>query len=123
GRPGGGGGLHPRQRLLARGSLPRRPAPVLRLDPAGPHRRGRAAAAGGRRPALRGSWMTSGRARGGPVVQEDGGGAGEDGPSLLTPVVQESTPSMIATRLREAIAAGELAPGSRLSEARLAARL
>ena len=41
----------------------------------------------------------------------------------LTPVVQESTPSMIATRLREAIAAGELAPGSRLSEARLAARL
>jgi DNA-binding GntR family transcriptional regulator len=43
--------------------------------------------------------------------------------SRITPVVQESTPSMIAARLREAIAAGELAPGSRLSEARLAAQL
>ncbi|HSP61181.1 MAG TPA: GntR family transcriptional regulator [Ornithinimicrobium sp.] len=48
---------------------------------------------------------------------------GADPASRLTPVVQESTPSMIASRLREAIAAGELAPGSRLSEARLAARL
>lgn len=47
------------------------------------------------------------------------------GPELtpLSPVVQESTPSMIASRLREAIASGVLPPGTRLSEAKLAAQL
>ncbi len=38
-------------------------------------------------------------------------------------VVQESTPSMIANRVREAIGRGDLAPGSQLGEAALAARL
>lgn len=42
---------------------------------------------------------------------------------LLEPVVQESTPSMIARRVREAIGHGEFAPGSQLSEAALARRL
>jgi DNA-binding GntR family transcriptional regulator len=61
-------------------------------------------------------------------VSADAGGNGSGGravPELsrLAPVVQESTPSMIASRLREAIASGVLPPGSRLSEAQLAAQL
>lgn len=43
--------------------------------------------------------------------------------SALEPVVQESTPSVIARRVREAIGGGEFPPGSQVSEAALAARL
>lgn len=43
--------------------------------------------------------------------------------SALEPVVQESTPSVIARRVREAIGSGEFPPGSQVSEAALAARL
>lgn len=43
--------------------------------------------------------------------------------TALTPVVQESTPSMIARRVREAIGDGEFAPGAQLGEADLAKRL
>jgi DNA-binding GntR family transcriptional regulator len=39
------------------------------------------------------------------------------------PVVVESTPSIIARKLREAISAGRIAPGSRLGEAELAREL
>lgn len=39
----------------------------------------------------------------------------------LTPIVQDSTPSLIATRLREAIATGVFGPGDQLGEAALAA--
>lgn len=39
---------------------------------------------------------------------------------FIAPVVQESTPSIIADRLRQAIAHGELAPGSQVGEAELA---
>jgi DNA-binding GntR family transcriptional regulator len=42
---------------------------------------------------------------------------------FIEPVVQESTPSMIATRVREAIAHGEIAPGAQLGEADLAREL
>lgn len=38
-------------------------------------------------------------------------------------LVQESTPSMIANRVREAIASGDIAPGSQLGEANLAQEL
>jgi DNA-binding GntR family transcriptional regulator len=41
----------------------------------------------------------------------------------IAPVDRESTPSIIARKLREAIAAGELAPGSQLGEAELAREL
>ena len=41
----------------------------------------------------------------------------------LEPVVQESTPSIIARKLRDAIAHGEVAPGSQLGEAELAREL
>ena len=41
----------------------------------------------------------------------------------LEPVVQESTPSIIARKLRYAIARGEVAPGSQLGEAELAREL
>ena len=41
----------------------------------------------------------------------------------LEPVVQESTPSIIARKLRYAIARGEVAPGSPLGEAELAREL
>ncbi|TFD51360.1 GntR family transcriptional regulator [Cryobacterium sp. Hh11] len=41
----------------------------------------------------------------------------------LEPVVQESTPSIIARKLRYAIAHGEVAPGSQLGEAELAREL
>ncbi len=41
----------------------------------------------------------------------------------LEPVVRESTPSMIAAKLREAIGHGEIAPGSQLGEAELARAL
>lgn len=41
----------------------------------------------------------------------------------MDPVVQESTPSMIANRVREAIASGHIAPGSQLGEANLAREL
>ncbi len=43
--------------------------------------------------------------------------------SFIEPVVQQSTPSIIADKLREAIGAGELKPGERLGEADLALRL
>lgn len=42
---------------------------------------------------------------------------------FIEPVVQESTPSMIATRVREAIAHGEIKPGAQLGEAELAREL
>jgi DNA-binding GntR family transcriptional regulator len=42
---------------------------------------------------------------------------------IIQPVVQESTPSMIATKVREAIAHGELPPGTQLGEADLARAL
>ncbi|MGO3327505.1 GntR family transcriptional regulator [Gordonia sp. (in: high G+C Gram-positive bacteria)] len=41
----------------------------------------------------------------------------------LTPVVQESTPALIARSLRRAIAAGDFPPGSQLGEAALAGQL
>ena len=41
----------------------------------------------------------------------------------LAPVVQESTPSMIASRIREAIASGVIPPGSQLGEAEYARQL
>jgi DNA-binding GntR family transcriptional regulator len=41
----------------------------------------------------------------------------------LEPVVQESTPSIIARKLRYAIARGEVVPGSQLGEAELAREL
>jgi DNA-binding GntR family transcriptional regulator len=46
-----------------------------------------------------------------------------DARGALTPVVQESTPSMIAARIREAIASGVIAPGSQLGEADYARQL
>lgn len=42
---------------------------------------------------------------------------------VLGPLVQESTPSLIARGLREAIASGEVAPGAQMTEAGLAADL
>lgn len=44
-------------------------------------------------------------------------------PRRIEPVVQESTPSMIANRVREAIAYGHIAPGAQLGEAELAREL
>ena len=41
----------------------------------------------------------------------------------VEPVAQESTVSMVASRVREAIARGEIAPGSQLGEVDYAARL
>ena len=41
----------------------------------------------------------------------------------IAPVVQESTPSLIANRVREAIAEGPIAPGAQLGEAELAREL
>jgi DNA-binding GntR family transcriptional regulator len=43
--------------------------------------------------------------------------------SFIEPLIQESTPSIIARQLRRAIAHGELAPGSQLGEADLARKL
>lgn len=43
--------------------------------------------------------------------------------SSLGPIVQDSTPSIIARRLREAVASGEFQPGQQLLEASLAASL
>ncbi|MFB7860260.1 GntR family transcriptional regulator [Rhodococcus qingshengii] len=45
------------------------------------------------------------------------------GNQLLEPVVQESTPSLIARRLRQAIGRGFLLPGQQLNEASLAKEL
>ena len=42
---------------------------------------------------------------------------------FIEPVVRESTPSIIASKLREAIRHGELAPGQQLGEAELARQL
>lgn len=42
---------------------------------------------------------------------------------LLRPLAQESTPSLVARRVREAIGAGLVAPGSQIVEADLARRL
>ncbi len=39
---------------------------------------------------------------------------------FITPVEQESTPSIVAEKLRQAIAHGELVPGTQLGEAELA---
>lgn len=50
-------------------------------------------------------------------------GAVSTAPSALQPVVQQSTPSMIASRVRGAIAAGEFPPGAQLHEAELARAL
>lgn len=44
-------------------------------------------------------------------------------PPALQPVQRESTPSIVAERIREAIARGEIAPGSQLGEVEYAARL
>lgn len=41
----------------------------------------------------------------------------------LEPVIQESTPSLIASRVREAIGSGQITPGSQLHEATLAKQL
>lgn len=41
---------------------------------------------------------------------------------FITPVEQESTPSIVAEKLRQAIAYGELVPGTQLGEAELARR-
>ena len=41
---------------------------------------------------------------------------------FIAPVVQESTPSIVADKLRQAIAHGELEPGAQLGEAELARR-
>jgi len=43
--------------------------------------------------------------------------------SYIGPLVQESTPSIIADKLRQAIAHGELKPGAQLGEAELARKL
>ena len=43
--------------------------------------------------------------------------------SALQPVQRESTPSLVAARIREAIASGEIPPGSQLGEVEYAARL
>lgn len=42
---------------------------------------------------------------------------------VMEPVIQESTPSMIARRVRDAIAYGHIAPGAQLGEAELAREL
>ncbi|KUG54423.1 GntR family transcriptional regulator [Serinicoccus chungangensis] len=47
----------------------------------------------------------------------------EVGVPALRPVPRESTPSIVAARIREAIASGEIAPGSQLGEVEYAARL
>ncbi len=41
-------------------------------------------------------------------------------PAVLTPIRQETTPTLIARQLREAIATGQLAPGQQMLEASLA---
>lgn len=43
--------------------------------------------------------------------------------AFIAPVVQESTPSIIADKLRQAIAHGELKPGAQVGEAELARKL
>lgn len=48
-------------------------------------------------------------------------GEGEARPSVLSPVAQESTITIIARLLREAVATGEFEPGQQLTEAALAA--
>lgn len=49
---------------------------------------------------------------------------GDDGATtVLEPLVQQSTPSRIATRVREAIARGDFPPGAQLHEAELARQL
>lgn len=50
-------------------------------------------------------------------------GPGSGPASVIGPLTQESTPSMIAGRVREAIARGEYQPGQQVSEAALASRL
>lgn len=44
-------------------------------------------------------------------------------PSAIRPVQRESTPSIVAAQIREAIASGEVAPGSQLGEVEYAHRL
>lgn len=46
-----------------------------------------------------------------------------DDPHTLEPVIQQSTPSLIASQVREAIARGHIAPGSQLHESALAKQL
>ena len=43
--------------------------------------------------------------------------------SILQPVVQETTPALIARQLRRAIGEGDLVPGQQLNEAELSRRL
>lgn len=50
-------------------------------------------------------------------------GGRRKGSARVQPLVQESTSSMIAHRLREAIATGAIPPGSRLTETELASQL
>ena len=47
----------------------------------------------------------------------------EGATTVLEPLVQQSTPSRIATRVREAIARGDFPPGAQLHEAELARQL
>lgn len=62
-------------------------------------------------PATRGARATSGGTRS-PLPQR-----------FLAPIVQESTAGMIANQVREAIAAGDLPPGTQLGEAELSSQL
>lgn len=50
-------------------------------------------------------------------------GPATTGSRELEPVTQESTPKMIAARIREAIASGRIAPGSQIGEAEFARQL
>ena len=50
-------------------------------------------------------------------------GTGPGGDGELEPVVMESTPTMIAARIREAIASGVIPPGAQIGEAEFARRL
>jgi DNA-binding GntR family transcriptional regulator len=49
--------------------------------------------------------------------------SGQGGAGAIEPLLQESTPSMIASRIREAIASGVIAPGSQIGEEQYARRL
>jgi DNA-binding GntR family transcriptional regulator len=49
--------------------------------------------------------------------------SGQRGTGAIEPLIQESTPSMIASRIREAIASGAIAPGSQIGEEQYARQL
>ncbi len=66
----------------------------------------------------------SDRAIGGTPASDTGGAVSRTPRKrVLEPLVQESTPAIIARKLRTAIAAGDFPPGSQLTEAGLAADL